>query len=237
METRRITVLSAGLGVPSSSRLLADQLAASAERQLAAAGYAVDRRGRGTPGPCGRYRQQLRDRLCGAAAGRGDRRRRGLRRHHRRQPGLQRLLQRTFQILHRRPGPQVAGGQGRPARCHRRHGPPPDGAGLRDAAAVHVPAHPRSRPLPCSPGPQDWGNNDDGGSPLSARIDRAAGEFAACCRAPLGRSSRRRWSRCRSNSCSPASRPAASTENSRRASRTIPAARSLSGHEVSCGFY
>lgn len=41
METRRITVLSAGLGVPSSSRLLADQLAASAERQLGAAGYAV----------------------------------------------------------------------------------------------------------------------------------------------------------------------------------------------------
>ncbi len=41
METRRITVLSAGLGVPSSSRLLADQLAASAERQLAAAGYGV----------------------------------------------------------------------------------------------------------------------------------------------------------------------------------------------------
>jgi FMN reductase len=41
VETRRITVLSAGLGVPSSSRLLADQLAAAAERQLAAAGYAV----------------------------------------------------------------------------------------------------------------------------------------------------------------------------------------------------
>ncbi|MET3810497.1 FMN reductase [Arthrobacter sp. UYEF3] len=41
METRRITVLSAGLGVPSSSRLLADQLAASAEHQLSAAGYAV----------------------------------------------------------------------------------------------------------------------------------------------------------------------------------------------------
>ncbi|MBO1268202.1 FMN reductase [Arthrobacter cavernae] len=39
METRRITVLSAGLGVPSSSRLLADQLAASAKRQLAQAGY------------------------------------------------------------------------------------------------------------------------------------------------------------------------------------------------------
>ena len=41
METRRITVLSAGLGVPSSSRLLADQLAAAATRELAAAGYEV----------------------------------------------------------------------------------------------------------------------------------------------------------------------------------------------------
>ena len=41
METRRITVLSAGLGVPSSSRLLADQLAAAAERRLADAGYEV----------------------------------------------------------------------------------------------------------------------------------------------------------------------------------------------------
>ena len=42
METRRITVLSAGLGVPSSSRLLADQLAAAARRQLMAGGYQVD---------------------------------------------------------------------------------------------------------------------------------------------------------------------------------------------------
>lgn len=41
METRRITVLSAGLGVPSSSRLLADQLAAAAGRQLKARGYQV----------------------------------------------------------------------------------------------------------------------------------------------------------------------------------------------------
>ncbi|UKA77571.1 FMN reductase [Arthrobacter sp. FW306-07-I] len=41
METRRITVISAGLGVPSSSRLLADQLAAAAERQLKAGGYDV----------------------------------------------------------------------------------------------------------------------------------------------------------------------------------------------------
>lgn len=41
METRRITVLSAGLGVPSSSRLLADQLSVAATRQLEAAGYKV----------------------------------------------------------------------------------------------------------------------------------------------------------------------------------------------------
>lgn len=41
METRRITVLSAGLGVPSSSRLLADQLTAAAERKLKAGGYDV----------------------------------------------------------------------------------------------------------------------------------------------------------------------------------------------------
>jgi len=41
METLRITVLSAGLGVPSSSRLLADQLAAAAERRLTAGGHEV----------------------------------------------------------------------------------------------------------------------------------------------------------------------------------------------------
>jgi FMN reductase len=41
VETRRITVLSAGLGVPSSSRLLADQLAAAAKLRLEEAGYEV----------------------------------------------------------------------------------------------------------------------------------------------------------------------------------------------------
>lgn len=41
METRHLTVLSAGLGVPSSSRLLADQLANAARQQLAATGYDV----------------------------------------------------------------------------------------------------------------------------------------------------------------------------------------------------
>jgi FMN reductase len=35
----------------------------------------------------------------------------------------------------------------------------------------------RTAPTAVFAGPQDWGNNDDGGSPLSARVDRAAGEF------------------------------------------------------------
>jgi FMN reductase len=41
VESRRITVLTAGLGVPSSSRLLADQLAVAAQRKLEAGGYSV----------------------------------------------------------------------------------------------------------------------------------------------------------------------------------------------------
>lgn len=41
VEARRITVLTAGLGVPSSSRLLADQLAAAAQSSLSAAGIAA----------------------------------------------------------------------------------------------------------------------------------------------------------------------------------------------------
>ena len=37
----------------------------------------------------------------------------------------------------------------------------------------------RTSPTGVFAGPQDWGNTDDGGSPLSAPIDRAAAEFAA----------------------------------------------------------
>ena len=36
----------------------------------------------------------------------------------------------------------------------------------------------RVAPTAVFAGPQDWGQQDDGGTPLSARIDRAAGEFA-----------------------------------------------------------
>ncbi len=41
MESRRITVLTAGLGAPSSSRLLADQLATATQRSLSAAGISA----------------------------------------------------------------------------------------------------------------------------------------------------------------------------------------------------
>ncbi|PPI20843.1 MULTISPECIES: FMN reductase [unclassified Rathayibacter] len=43
MDTRRITVLSAGLSQPSSTRLLADRLADAAESSLAEQGFAVER--------------------------------------------------------------------------------------------------------------------------------------------------------------------------------------------------
>ena len=43
MDTRRITVLSAGLSTPSSTRLLADRLADAAEASLTEQGFAVER--------------------------------------------------------------------------------------------------------------------------------------------------------------------------------------------------
>ncbi|MBF4461494.1 MULTISPECIES: FMN reductase [unclassified Rathayibacter] len=43
MDTRRITVVSAGLSQPSSTRLLADRLADATESALAAQGFAVER--------------------------------------------------------------------------------------------------------------------------------------------------------------------------------------------------
>ena len=176
METRRITVLSAGLGVPSSSRLLADQLAASAERQLSAAGYAVtvdvvelrdlavDIANNFVTGYAA---PRLAEVIAGVEASDGI---------IAVTPGVQRLLQRPVQVLHRRARPEVPGWQGRPARRNRRHRPPPDGPGLRDAPAVQLPAH-QDCATGVFAGPQDWGNADDGGSPLAARIDRAADEF------------------------------------------------------------
>lgn len=178
METRRITVISAGLGVPSSSRLLADQLAASAERQLAAAGYAVDIEV-----------LELRDLavdiannfVTGYAA-----------------PRLAEVIARVeaadgliavspvfsasysglFKSFIDVLDPKALEGKavliGATAGTDRHQM-------VLDFAMRPLFTYLRTRIAATAvfAGPQDWGNNDDGGSPLSVRVDRAAGEFVA----------------------------------------------------------
>jgi len=178
VETRRITVISAGLSVPSSSRLLADQLAASAERQLTAAGYAVDIEV-----------LELRDLavdiannfVTGYAA-----------------PRLAEVIARVeaadgliavspvfsasysglFKSFIDVLDPKALEGKavliGATAGTDRHQM-------VLDFAMRPLFTYLRTRIAATAvfAGPQDWGNNDDGGSPLSVRVDRAAGEFAA----------------------------------------------------------
>ncbi|MCB5294123.1 FMN reductase [Arthrobacter sp. SO3] len=177
MESRRITVLSAGLGVPSSSRLLADQLAASAERQLAAAGYSADIEV-----------VELRDlavdiannfvtgyaapKLAGVIAG------------VEASDGIiavspvfsasySGLFKSFIDVL----DPKALEGKavllGATAGTDRHQM-------VLDFAMRPLFTYLRTRTANTAvfAGPQDWGSNDDGGSPLSTRIDRAAGEFA-----------------------------------------------------------
>jgi FMN reductase len=176
VETRRITVLSAGLGVPSSSRLLADQLAASAERQLAAAGYAADDEV-----------VELRDlavdiannfvtgyaapKLAGVIAG------------VEASDGIiavspvfsasySGLFKSFIDVLDPKSLEGKAVLLGATAGTDRHQM-------VLDFAMRPLFTYLRTRTAPTAvfAGPQDWGNNDDGGSPLSTRIDRAAGEF------------------------------------------------------------
>jgi len=178
VETRRITVLSAGLGVPSSSRLLADQLAASAERQLAAAGYAADIEV-----------VELRDlavdiannfvtgyaapKLAGVIAGVET------------SDGLiavspvfsasySGLFKSFIDVLDPKSLEGKAVLLGATAGTDRHQM-------VLDFAMRPLFTYLRTRTAPTAvfAGPQDWGNNDDGGSALSTRIDRAAGEFVA----------------------------------------------------------
>ena len=176
METRRITVISAGLGVPSSSRLLADQLAASAERQLAAAGYAVDIEV-----------VELRDlavdiannfvtgyaapRLAEVIAGVDS------------SDGLiavspvfsasySGLFKSFIDVLDPKSLEGKAVVLAATAGTDRHQM-------VLDYAMRPLFTYLRTRTAATAvfAGPQDWGNNDDGGSPLSVRVDRAAGEF------------------------------------------------------------
>lgn len=183
MEFRRITVLSAGLGVPSSSRLLADQLAASAERQLSAAGYAVDVQV-----------VELRDvavdiannfvtgyaapKLAELIAGVED------------SDGIiavspvfsasySGLFKSFIDVLDPKSLEGKAVLLGATAGTDRHQM-------VLDFAMRPLFTYLRTRTASTAvfAGPQDWGNNDDGGSPLSTRVDRAAGEFAALLQGP-----------------------------------------------------
>jgi FMN reductase len=186
VETRRITVLSAGLGVPSSSRLLADQLAAAAERQLAAAGYgadvevielrdlAVDIANNfvtGYPAP----------KLAAVIAG------------VEHSDGIiavspvfsasySGLFKSFIDVL----DPKALEGKavllGATAGTDRHQL-------VLDYAMRPLFTYLRTRIASTAvfAGPQDWGNNDGGGAALSTRIDRAAGEFAGLLQGPQPR--------------------------------------------------
>lgn len=178
METRRITVLSAGLGVPSSSRLLADQLSASTEQQLASAGYqvqvdtvelrdlAVDIANNFVTGYAGpRLAEVI------AAVERSD--------------GIiavtpvfsasySGLFKSFIDVLDPKSldGKAVLLGATGGTDRHQM---------VLDYAMRPLFTYLRTRTAATAvfAGPQDWGTADDGGASLSARIQRAAGEFTA----------------------------------------------------------
>ena len=178
METRRITVLSAGLGVPSSSRLLADQLAASTERQLAASGYAVtvdvvELRDLAVDIANNFVTGYAAPRLAEVIAGVDG------------SDGIiavspvfsasySGLFKSFIDVLDPKSLEGKAVLLGATAGTDRHQM-------VLDYAMRPLFTYLRTRVAATAvfAGPQDWGSNDDGGSPLSVRIDRAAGEFAA----------------------------------------------------------
>lgn len=177
METRRITVLSAGLGVPSSSRLLADQLAASAERKLVAAGYSVavdvvELRDLAVDIANNFVTGYAAPRLADVIAGVSD------------SDGIiavtpvfsasySGLFKSFFDVLDPKSleGKAVLLGATGGTDRHQM---------VLDYAMRPLFSYLRTRTAATGvfAGPQDWGSADDGGSPLSVRIDRAAEEFA-----------------------------------------------------------
>ena len=178
METRRITVISAGLGVPSSSRLLADQLAASAERQLAAAGYAVDIEvvelrdlavDIANNFVTGYAAPRLAEVIAGVEASDG---------LIAVSPVFSASYSGLFKSFIDVLDPKSLEGKavllGATAGTDRHQM-------VLDFAMRPLFTYLRTRIAATAvfAGPQDWGNNDDGGSPLSVRVDRAAGEFVA----------------------------------------------------------
>jgi FMN reductase len=176
VETRRITVISAGLGVPSSSRLLADQLAASTERQLAAAGYAADVEvvelrdlavDIANNFVTGYAAPRLAEVIAGVEASDGI-----IAVSPVFSASYSGLFKSFIDVLDPKSleGKAVLVGATAGTDRHQM---------VLDFAMRPLFTYLRARITPTAvfAGPQDWGNNDDGGSPLSVRVDRAAGEF------------------------------------------------------------
>ncbi|QHK20991.1 NADPH-dependent FMN reductase [Pseudarthrobacter psychrotolerans] len=178
METRRITVLSAGLGVPSSSRLLADQLAAAAEHRLADAGFevtveivelrdlAVDIANNFVTGYAA---PRLADVIAGVEASDGI-----IAVSPVFSASYSGLFKSFIDVLDPKSleGKAVLLGATGGTDRHQM---------VLEYAMRPLFSYLRTRMAATAvfAGPQDWGNTDDGGSPLSSRIDRAAAEFAA----------------------------------------------------------
>jgi FMN reductase len=178
VEIRRITVLSAGLGVPSSSRLLVDQLAATAERQLSAAGYAVtvdvvelrdlavDIANNFVTGYAA---PRLAEVIAGVEASDGI-----IAVSPVFSASYSGLFKSFIDVLDPKSldGKAVLLGATGGTDRHQM---------VLDYAMRPLFSYLRTRTAATGvfAGPQDWGSAGDGGSPLSARIERAAGEFAA----------------------------------------------------------
>ena len=170
METRRITVLSAGLGVPSSSRLLADQLAGAVTQQLNAAGYdatvdvvelrdlAVDIANNFVTG----YAAPRLAEVIGAVEA---------------SDGIiavtpvfsasySGLFKSFIDVL----DPKSLDGKAVLLGA--------TGGTDRHQMVLDYAMRPLFTATAVFAGPQDWGSTDDGGTPLSGRVERAATEFA-----------------------------------------------------------
>ncbi|MFS0718238.1 FMN reductase [Arthrobacter sp. 1P04PC] len=183
METRRLTVLSAGLGVPSSSRLLADQLAAAAKARLEREGYAVtvdvvelrdlavDIANNFVTGYAG---PRLAEVIAGVEASEG-------------LIAVTPVFSASYSGLFKSfidvldpkslDGKAVLLGATGGTDRHQM---------VLDYAMRPLFSYLRARTAATGvfAGPQDWGTAGDGGSPLSSRIERAAGEFAALLQGP-----------------------------------------------------
>ena len=177
MESRRITVLTAGLGVPSSSRLLADQLAVAAQRKLEAAGYSVTAR-------VVELRELAVDTANNFVTGYAAPRLAEIIEDVAASDGIiavspvfsasySGLFKSFIDVL----DPESLQGK---AVLLAATGGSDRHQMVLDYAMRPLFSYLRTRTATTAvfAGPQDWGNNDGGGSPLSERIDRAAAEFA-----------------------------------------------------------